>query len=473
MANLHKLLDKSLCLLYNNLETEALEKTLAYSFPQQSPSRLSFGTMMNEFRQVIGQFPDKRTGQNTTYSMEDIALGAFSVFFTQSPSFLAHQTAMTEAKGISNAQTLFGLHAIPSDNHIRKILDVVPPQEVFPMFENVLNALNELGHLQAFRAFDEQLLIALDGTQYHSSNNILCENCSVKEHRNGQTSYSHTVITPVIVSPGRKQVLPLEPEFITPQDGHEKQDCETEAAKRWISQHGARYGALNTTLLGDDLYSRQPLCEQVLAAGLNFIFVCKAQSHPTLYDWLDGLNTAQAVETLIVERRKGKKRETDTYRFVNQVPIRDHDDALRVNWCELITTGSDGKVIYRNAFISNHRISADNVVAMVAAGRARWKVENENNNTLKTKGYHLSHNFGHGKQHLSTLLVSLNLLAFLFHTVLDMMDCKYQLIRAALPTRKTFFDDIRALTRYLCFDSFDAMLDFMLRGLKIEAPDTG
>ncbi len=429
--------------------------------------------MMNEFRQVIGQFPDKRTGQNTTYCMEDIALGAFSVFFTQSASFLAHQTAMTKAKGKSNAQTLFGLQAIPSDNHIRKMLDVVPPQRVFPMFEKVFNALNEWGHLQAFRAVDEQLLIALDGTQYHSSNSIHCANCTVKEHRNGQTGYSHTVITPVVVSPGGKQVLPLEPEFIAPQDGHKKQDCETAAAKRWISQYGARYRSLNTTLLGDDLYSRQPLCEQVIAAGLNFIFVCKPQSHPTLYDWLDGLDNAQAVETLIVERRKGKKREIDTYRFVNQLPIRDHDDALQVNWCELITTRPDGKVIYRNAFVSNHLIGADNVVAMVAAGRARWKVENENNNTLKTKGYHLSHNFGHGKQHLSTLLASLNLLAFLFHTVLDMMDSKYRLIRARVSSRKIFFQHLQALTCYLCFDSFDALLDFMIAGLEIDAPDTG
>ncbi|MCP4046357.1 MAG: ISNCY family transposase [Gammaproteobacteria bacterium] len=429
--------------------------------------------MMNEFRQVIGQFPDKRTGQNTIYCMEDIALGAFSVFFTQSASFLAHQTAMTEAKGKSNAQTLFGLQAIPSDNHIRKMLDVVPPQRVFPMFENVFNALNESGHLQDFRAVDGQLLIALDGTQYHSSNNIHCAECSVKEHRNGQTSYSHTVVTPVIVSPGRKQVLPLEPEFITPQDGHKKQDCETAAAKRWINQYGARYKALDTTLLGDDLYSRQPLCEQVIAAGLNFIFVCKPQSHTTLYDYLDGLDKTQAVETLVVERRKGKKRATDTYRFVNQLPIRDHDDALQVNWCELITTGSDGRVMYRNAFVSNHLIGTDNVVAIAEAGRARWKVENENNNTLKTKGYHLSHNFGHGKQHLSTLLASLNLLAFLFHTVLDMMDNKYQLIRSRLSSRKMFFQHIQALTCYHCFDSFDALLDFMIVGLEIDIPDTG
>lgn len=69
-------------------------------------------------------------------------------------------------------------------------------------------------------------------------------------------SYAHSVITPVIVAPGHSRVLPLEPEFITPQDGHDKQDCENAVAKRWINKYAERYGKLDVTLLGDDLYSR-------------------------------------------------------------------------------------------------------------------------------------------------------------------------------------------------------------------------
>jgi hypothetical protein len=408
------------------------------------------------------------------YTMEEIAMGAFSVFFTQSPSFLAHQTAMAVAKGESNAQTLFGIQNIPTDNHIRKMLDVVPPHQVFPMFYKIFTRLNEQGHLKPFRAVNDQLLVALDGTQYHSSNKIHCDNCSVKEHRNGTTSYSHTVVTPVIVAPGLSRVLPLEPEFITPQDGHLKQDCETAAAKRWIDQYAKHYREHKITLLGDDLYSRQPLCEHTIAAGLNFIFTCKPSSHATLYQWINEREEAsQTIQALTVERHKGKNRTIETYRFASQLPIRDGDDALRVNWCELTTTEPDGKVVYHSSFISNHAINADNVVDIVLAGRTRWKVENENNNTLKTKGYHLSHNFGHGEKHLSTLLASLNLLAFLFHTLHDMMDSKYQLIRAKLRTRKTFFQHIQALTCYHCFDSFDALLVFMMRGLEIDFPDTG
>jgi hypothetical protein len=63
-------------------------------------------------------------------------------------------------------------------------------------------------------------------------------------------------------------------------------------------------------------------------------------------------------------------------------------------------------------------------------------------------GYNLEHNFGHGKQHLSSFLATLNILSLLFHTLLELLDQKYKLLRAHLPTRKTFFDDLRALTQW-------------------------
>lgn len=433
---------------------------------------MTFSTLIDELRELMSQFPDKRTGNNTQYRMVDIALAAFSVFFTQSPSFLANQIAMTESRGSSNAQTLFGIDKIPSDNHIRDLLDRVPPHRVFPMFDRIFNALHEFGQLQAFQALDGQLLVALDGTQYHHSDSIHCDQCTVTRHKNGKTTYAHSVVTPVVVAPDQGVVLPLAPEFITPQDGHQKQDCENAAAKRWLEQHTNRFQGHRITLLGDDLYSRQPLCEQVLSAGWNFIFVCKPTSHKTLYEWLEGMATTGSVQTLTRQRRKGKRKELDTYRFASALPLRDGEDGLEVNWCELTTTDEKGKVLYRNAFVSNEAIDATNVEAIVQAGRARWKVENENNNTLKTQGYHLTHNFGHGKQHLSATLVTLNLLAFLLHSVLDRMDSKYQLIRAKIPSRKMFFQHVQALTCYHCFDSFDALLDFMMRGWDLSLTDT-
>jgi hypothetical protein len=99
---------------------------------------------------------------------------------------------------------------------------------------------------------------------------------------------------------------------------------------------------------------------------------------------------------------------------------------------------------------------------------SRFKWIPENNNVLKTKGYHLEHNFGHGQQYLSAFLLSLNLLAFLFHTVLEWSDDQYALLRRVLARRQTFFEDIRALTRYMVFDNWDHLMDFMIQGLALQ-----
>jgi hypothetical protein len=431
----------------------------------------TFTRLVEHLRAAFERFPDQRTGDNSVYTMADAAMGAFSVFFTQSPSFLDFQRTLQLAKGCNNTRTLFGMTQIPTDNHIRNLLDDVPAQTVFPVFSAVVEELHRLEHLEPYRSVNGDLLVAMDGTQYFASSKIHCPQCSVKRHPNGTVTYSHSAITPVIVAPGNPRVIPLEQEFVTPQDGHDKQDCENAAAKRWLSQYGEQYRCLGVTILGDDLYCKQPLCEAIIQAGFHFILVCKPDSHPTLYEWVAGLVATAGVQTHEVKRRQGKRTYTDTYRFVNQVPLRDGDDALEVNWCELTTTRDDGKLVYHNAFATSHAITTTNVAEIGAAGRARWKVENENNNTLKTKGYHLTHNFGHGKKHLSALLATFNLLAFLFHTLLELLDPHYQRIRQFLP-RKIFFDDLRALTRYLCFDSWDALIAFMMKGLELEPPDT-
>ena len=435
----------------------------------KSPGSVPFNhtELISYFRKIVGGLPDKRAGRhNNKYEMEDIGLAAFSVFFMQSPSFLDFQRTMEETQSINNARTLFSVEDIPSDNHIREMLDPVSPSNLFPVFYHILRGLEQSDYLEIYRSVNDTYLVPLDGVQYFSSQNIHCENCSEKHHTNGEVTYSHSMVTPVIVAPGNKRVIPLPPEFIMPQDGHNKQDCELAAGKRLIAQNGQLLHTLGVTILGDDLYCHQPFCELLLEEKLNFIFVCKPESHTILYQLVEELEGMDAVESCVVRRKKGKRVQFDTYRFVNKVALRAGADALEVNWCEIVTTNEDGKILYKNTFATNHELSKDNVVEIVAAGRARWKIENENNNTLKTKGYHLEHNFGHGKTFLSMVLATLNILAFLFHTVLEMIDETFQELRSKLPSRKTFFDHIRALTCYVCFASWKDMLIFMLSGLE-------
>jgi len=434
------------------------------------PIALTLGGIAKQIRGTFETFTDPRTGKNSHYTMVDAGLSAFSVFFMQSPSFLEHQRTLEQAHGENNARTLFGVHEIPTDNQIRTLLDPTPPAMVRPAYSFLFNALQEAGVVDSHRSLNGTLLLALDGTEYFSSQKLHCDQCSTRQHANGTVTCFHTALTPVLVKPGCGFGVTLAPEFVTPQDGAEKQDCEINAAKRWLAVYGEELRRLGVTVLGDDLYCHEPFCLVLLSFGLGFVLVCKPTSHATTYEWLEYLGRIGAVRTVVRTRWTGKRHETDTYRYAADVPLRDADDALKVNWCELTTTAADGKVLYRNAFATGLALDDGNVAEVVEAGRCRWKIENENNNTLKTKGYHFTHNFGHGQQHLSSLLASLIILAFLTHTVLEWVDDKFQLLRQKLPSRRRLFDDIKTLTSYLCFGSWDALMDFMLESFKKPPP---
>jgi hypothetical protein len=286
------------------------------------------------------------------------------------------------------------------------------------------------------------------------------------------------MITPVIVSPDKSNIIPLAPEYITPQDGHLKQDCENMAGKRWLKARGSKLLSklrladlsLGITILGDDLYSRQPICIELLKAGFNFILVCKEESHPYLYQWVKDLETGEDKDQkhqLITKRWTGKFHEVTTYHFANNIPLKEGKEALRVSWCQVTVTREEtGKQLYHNGFVVSRTISQENIVEVILGGRARWKVENENNNTLKTKGYHLEHNFGHGKKYLATLLAAFTLISFLFHTVMDLTDTLYQSLRARLGSRENFFNGIKQLTTFMYFRGWEHMFNFMIEGLK-------
>lgn len=425
-----------------------------------------FDVATESLNSAIGTFPDSRSGHhNTRYSLKEIALGAFSVFFMRSESFLEAQRMMETSHGLNNLRTMFGVDDIPTDNHIRSILDGVSPAHLDSVFSDIFYYLDNTGHIERFRCYEGNLLLALDGTQYHSSKKICCANCTKKEHRNGTLTYSHTVVTPVIVNPDKSQVISLAPEFIIPQDGHDKQDCEIAAAKRLIERNASHYRDQRVIVLGDDLYCCQPFCQLLTDEQLEFILVCKPTSHKVLYGVIDELDALEGVEKHEVRRKENGKFVTDTYRFANNLALRGGNDAMEINWCEIITTDKTGKILYINSFATSLEISAQNVADICANGRARWKVENENNNTLKNLGYNLEHNFGHGSQHLSSLLATFNIIAFLMHTAMEIVDEDFQQLIAKFK-RSKLFKHVAVLTCYICFGGWQHLLRFMTTSFK-------
>jgi hypothetical protein len=394
--------------------------------------------------------PDKRQGANGRYTMADIGLAAFSVFFMQSPSFLAHQRHLAQGQGRSNCESLFAMTAIPCDNHIRAMLDPVRPAHFDPLFAAAVEELERAGGLGPFRRLGGHVLIALDGTEYFRSAKVHCRHCSTRARVGAKTEYFHTLVAATLVAPGHNRVVPLPPEFVAPQDGHDKQDCETRAARRWLAAHGRHYARLAPVYLGDDLYSRQPVCAAVKAAGGHFLFACKPTSHPTLHEYLTGIELPELSQRV----KRGRERFVYRYRWLSDVPLRDGADALTVNWLMIEIVNAAGKVTYRNSFVTDLPVDRDNVAELAACGRARWKIENESFNVLKTKGYNLEHNFGHGKENLSAVLATLNLLAFAFHTVSELTEEFWRRALEVQGRRTRFFENLRSITVFLVFPSW-------------------
>lgn len=332
---------------------------------------------IGELRLVCAGLPDRRKGPPAAgaYSMADIGLSAFSLFFMGSPSFLAHQRHLVEGQGRSNCQTLFGIAAIPSDNYIRLMLDGAPTAAFDRLF---MQAIETPEVLTPFKRLDGRILVALDGTEHHCSRKVHCARCSTRKRSDGGTEYFHAFLGASIVAPGHQHVLPLAPEFIVPPDGAEKQDCERNAAKRWLARHGASLAHARPVFLGDDLFACQPVAEAIQDAGGNFILTCKPSSHRTVTEYLYGAKLEEHRETVL----KRGKRTTTVYRWLPDVPLRGTEDALKVNWFSIEILDAKGKRTYHNSFVTDLPVTADTVAELAACGRARWKIENETFNVV-------------------------------------------------------------------------------------------
>lgn len=424
---------------------------------------------IKQLGEVADTLPDKRAGRhNQLYQMIDAARAAFSVFFSQSPSFLAHQRDMKRQQGRSNAESVFQMGRIPSDNQIRNMLDPTPATAYEACYLWLWKQLERAGSLKGYRALDNRLLVGIDGIQFFSSTKIECAHC-YRQQVEETTHCSHRALTALVVHPKQTEVLPFIPEFIRPQDGVEKQDSEITAAKRWLQRHKPWLQKQAAVILGDDLFSHQPFCELLIAAELGFILVCKPDSHTLLYEWIEGMERGGKLAEVTQRVWNGRHGEIWRYRYALDVPLRAGDDGLRVNWCDLtITHELSGERLYHNSFITNLLLDDEQVKPITHAGRTRWKHENEGHNVLTTKGYHIKHNFGHGQEHLASVLFTLNLLAFFLHTFLHLVDTTYIKVRAELGARRTFFNDVRALMRYGEFESWETLLHFMAIRLELE-----
>ncbi len=134
-------------------------------------------SLVSGLKAVCATFPDTRKGRGGNIEIADFGLSAFAMFFMQGASFLAFQRMLEKGQGRSNAQTLFEIGKIPSDNYIRDMLDEADPVLLQPCFERMETLLAEPALRQAFGRLGGRTLVAWDGTEYFCSQKLGCPNC--------------------------------------------------------------------------------------------------------------------------------------------------------------------------------------------------------------------------------------------------------------------------------------------------------
>jgi hypothetical protein len=426
---------------------------------------LSFSALRKAASELFEQIDDWRQSGKVDFSLHDCVMSALAMMFFQDPSVLAFQRRMQDNMQCNNLASMFAIDQLPGDSALRKTLDEVPTDALTPIFSDYHRRLQRGKQLEAYRFEDDSYLIALDGSQYFSSNKIHCPGCLTKG-KGPKKSYSHQILQAVLLNPDIRQVVPLAPEPVINTDGNRKQDCEINAAKRLIPKIRDAHPKLPITITADGLYSKQPFIETLKGARMSCILVAKASDHKTLFQWVDDIDAMGDAGRMELTDGKGRRH---IYRWVNQVPLNDRADALQINFFEYwLQVGN--KVTYHNSWVTDIEVTSANVAEMTKAGRARWKIENETFNTLKNQGYHIDHNFGHGNKHLSMNFFVLNLLAFTIHQVLELCDRGYQYCRSKFSSRKEYWNNLRAAIRIMYFRNFEHLLHNLADPPEIRAP---
>lgn len=398
---------------------------------------LNAGSLLKKARQILTK--TFGTKKENNISTTDCLMSGLALFGLKYPSLLQfEQDQKNEEKTIrSNLKTLYGVEQAPCDTYLRERLDEVDPHKLRPLYKSMLAQLQRGKVLESFQYLDGYYLLLLDGTGYFSSHKIHCTQCLEKHHRNGKTTYSHQMLGAVLAHPERKEVIPFAPEPILKQDGATKNDCERNAAKRFLTHLRREHPHMKFIVTEDGLSSNAPHIRCLKELDLRFILGAKPGDHAFLFDRVNQAKTTQVYE---ITDEKGYQHR---FRYLNHVPLNDSNSELEVNFFEYWETSPKGKVQHFS-WVTDILIHEGNLMPLMRGGRARWKVENETFNTLKNQGYHFEHNFGHGYKYLSTVFIHLMMLAFLIDQI---QQCCCRLTQKAIKkvgSKIQFWEKIRA-----------------------------
>lgn len=405
-------------------------------------------TVYNKLKKITDPRQFKK---GNTITITDCLMSAFAMFNLKFPSLLQYDKKRSQSKIMHNLKTLFHVNDSPSDTYMRERLDEIEPQKIRSAFKQIFTRLQRGKALEQYRFLDDCYLLSIDGTGLFLSDKIHCENCCMKNHRDGRTSYYHQMLGAVLVHPDKKEVIPMCPEMIQKQDGITKNDCERNSAKRLLEHIRREHPHLKIMATEDALAANTPHLKLIDHLSMRYIVGVKPGDHDFLFDWV-------ANSEKIYYEYKDPKGTIHKFEFINQVPLNDSNFDYKVNFIEYWEIKPNGKKQHFS-WVTNVKVSKNNVSRLMKGARARWKIENETFNTLKNQGYHFEHNYGHGNKNLCHVLTLLMMLSFLIDQSQLLCCAAYKLAKQKTGRFTALWEEMRTLFKYFQINSWSQFFD--------------
>jgi hypothetical protein len=392
--------------------------------------------------------------QNKHYGLLDALKSGFAIYSLKCASLFSFRKR-SQAEH-SNLQSVYGIGEIPSDNTLRNILDQVCPNALRKGFHGLFKRIRRLGILDQYRYWRKHVVVSVDGVEHFCSNKINCPYCMKRQHRDGTTSYYHSMLSAAIVCPDQKEVFVLDNEPIIKQDGTSKNDCERNAAHRLFDHLETLYQAQYFVFVFDALYACGPLIQRLAQqARWQFIIAVKPDGNRSLFRQFESRRDRGLLQTHTLEDPNG----VHCFSYANNLALNQSHPDLRVNMLYYQFTDRKGKV-QTFSWITQIKLTKANLYKVMKMGRSRWKIENEAFNTLKNQQYHFEHNFGHGKEHLATNFAFLMMMAFNVDQIQQRASKPFQLILKELVTKIKLWQAIQAVFKLIpCQDMRQVLLN--------------
>lgn len=416
--------------------------------------------LLEILRNRFADVRDTRREGSVAYSMVDTLMAALAMFSLKEPSLLSFQ----ERKDEEAIDWLFGINRVPSDSTMREILDGIDIEPLNEAFADIFHVLQRGGVLKKWLFDQEHYLLAIDGTGYFCSTKIHCPHCLQKKSKNGTIEYHHQAVAAVICHPETREVIPLAVEPIVKQDGESKNDCERNATARLLGRIRRLYPKLKLIVVEDGLASNAPHIADLQRFNMRYLLGAKPGDHEYLFEQVIEACDQSREELIQVMDQKQKTVASET-QFIRDLALNKSHPDLRVNFLQHYEyDGPTGEVSKQFSWVTDMEVRRHKILLYQRGGRSRWRVENETFNTLKNQGYHYEHNYGHGKENLSTVLMLLMFLAFLVDQVQQACCPLFQAVLGKLKTRCKLWDHLRSHVRHFRFRSFYELWSVVLLG---------